>query len=179
MLCKFWVVTRHLFFFMWNEISIGSERSCCLPRQRPSLHSIFLSVFRLWAKIWYRNKTACSKLNWILCKAAGLYQWAVWEKGFCSDSNQTAQPLQMAARKSLETMSGVILNWLQPKFGAKSVANEMLCLKLESHAVTSVDRTSFFEQFSFLNIHLLYCWPTIHISISKICPKFQVISSHF
>ena len=47
-------------------------------------------------------------------------------KGVCSDSNRTAQRLQMAARKSLETMSGMILNRLQPKFAAKSVANEML-----------------------------------------------------
>ena len=50
-------------------------------------------------------------------------------KGVCSDSNRTAQQLQMAARKILETMSGMILNRLQPKFAAKSVANEMLCLK--------------------------------------------------
>ena len=37
----------------------------------------------------------------------------------------------------------------------------------------------FFEQSSFVNIHLLCYWPTIHNLISKICPKFQVISSHF
>ena len=35
----------------------------------------------------------------------------------------------------------------------------------------------FFEQSSFVNVHLLCYWPTIHNS--KICPKFQVISSHF
>ena len=50
-------------------------------------------------------------------------------KGVCSDSNHTAQRPRMAARKSLETMSGMILNRFQPKFAAKSVANEMLCLK--------------------------------------------------
>ena len=50
-------------------------------------------------------------------------------KGVCSDSNRTAQLLQMVARKSLETMSDVILNRLQSTFAAKSVANEMLCLK--------------------------------------------------
>ena len=33
----------------------------------------------------------------------------------------------MAARKSLETMSGMIL--VQQNFAAKSVANEMPCLK--------------------------------------------------
>ena len=38
---------------------------------------------------------------------------------------------------------------------------------------------SFFEQSAFVNIHLLCYWPTIHNSILKICPKFQVISSHF
>ena len=30
-----------------------------------------------------------------------------------------------------------------------------------------------------VNNHLLCYWPTIHILILKICPKFQVISSHF
>ena len=58
----------------------------------------------------------------------------------------------------------------------------------ESPVVTSIDKTSFdfqisiwrfFEQFAFINIHLLCYWPTIHNSILKICPKFQVISSHF
>ena len=44
--------------------------------------------------------------------------------------NLKTQLLQMAVLKSLETMSGMILNQLQPKFAAKSVvANEMLYLK--------------------------------------------------
>ena len=59
-------------------------------------------------------------------------------KGVCSDSNRIAQQIQMAACKCLETMSGMILNQLQvfnlqPKFAAKSVANEnyeMQCLKV-------------------------------------------------
>ena len=36
-----------------------------------------------------------------------------------------------------------------------------------------------FEQSSFVNIHPLCSWATIHNLISKICPKFQVISSRF
>ena len=36
-----------------------------------------------------------------------------------------------------------------------------------------------FEQFTFVNNHLLCYWPTMHDSISKICPKFQILSSHF
>ena len=35
-----------------------------------------------------------------------------------------------------------------------------------------------FEQSAFVNDHLLCYWPIIHNSISKICPKFQVIRSH-
>ena len=48
----------------------------------------------------------------------------------------------------------------------------------ESHAVTSIDRTSF-NQSAFANNHLLCYWLTIHNSISKISPKFQVISFDF
>ena len=47
-----------------------------------------------------------------LCKAAGLSQLPVLEKGVCSDLNWTAQWLQMVTHKSLEK----ILHWLQPKF---------------------------------------------------------------
>ena len=84
----------------------------------------------------------------------------------------------MAVRKSLKTMSGMILNRLQdsqPKFAAKSIANELM---FESHAVTSVDRASL-NQSAFANNHLLCYWLTIHNSISKISPKFQVISFDF
>ena len=43
------------------------------------------------------------------------------------ESNSAAT--SKSARKNLETMSGVILNRSQPKFAAKLVSNEMLCLK--------------------------------------------------
>ena len=36
-----------------------------------------------------------------------------------------------------------------------------------------------FWAFCLVNIHLLCYWPTIQNLISKICPKFQVTSSHF
>ena len=58
----------------------------------------------------------------------------------------------------------------------------------ESHIVISLDRTRlwqalililrFFQQNAFVNNHLGF-WPTIHNSTSKICPKFQILSSHF
>ena len=58
---------------------------------------------------------------------------ALPEKGVCSDSNRTLQPLQEAARKSLETISGMILNRERPKFVTKTVANEKRGLNFESH----------------------------------------------
>ena len=67
--------------------------------------------------------------NRILCKAADLNRQPVQGKGVCSDSNRIAQRLQMAQRESLEKMSAVILNRLQPKFAAKSVASELRFLK--------------------------------------------------
>ena len=47
------------------------------------------------------------------------------EASVCSEASEliwtaaAAQQLQMAARKSLGTMSGMILNRVQPKFAAK------------------------------------------------------------
>ena len=37
----------------------------------------------------------------------------------------------------------------------------------------------FFEQSAFVSNHQLRTWPNIHNSISKICPKFQVLSFNF
>ena len=44
-------------------------------------------------------------------------------------SAQISSNFRWRRAKSLETMSSVILNQFQPKFAAKSVANEMQCLK--------------------------------------------------
>ena len=124
MLCKFWVVTRHLFFFMWNEISIGSERSCCLPRQRPSLHSIFLSVIRLWAKIWYRNKTACSKLNPVqssrslsmTCLRKGLL--LRFQSNNAATSDGSAQKLGNYVRRNSELIATKVWSQIGRKWNA-------------------------------------------------------------
>ena len=84
-------------------------------------------------------------------------------------------------------MSGVILNRSQPNFAAKSVANGMYhCYawkpcsdqRWQDKLRFSTRISRFFEQSSFVNIHLLCYWPTIHNSISKICPRFQAINSH-
>ena len=55
----------------------------------------------------------------------------------------------MSACKSLETISGLILNQLQQKFAAILVANEMQCLKaIERPALTEkASVASFFKDF--------------------------------
>ena len=88
-----------------------------------------------------------------------------------------------AAHKKWETMSGMILNRLHPKFAAKSVANEMQYLKAMLWPAltgqTSIFDFQFFQQSDFVDNHLVCYWPTIHSLILKICPTFQVLSSHF
>ena len=44
--------------FRWNF-----ARSFFLPKQCPSLRSIFQKAICLWVKIWYRNQAACSESN--------------------------------------------------------------------------------------------------------------------
>ena len=121
---------RVTFFSCEMKFSMELARFCCRTKQRPLLCSIFRSVIGLWVKYDARDKTACSESNPVKSRRSKILNWRpVRGKGVCSYLNRTAQWLQMAARKSLETMSGVILNRLQPKFAAKSVANELLCLK--------------------------------------------------
>ena len=122
-----------------------SARSCCRPKQRASLRSILLSFIEsLVPELKYDIGTKQQVPNLILCKAADLSRQPVWGKGVCSDSNQTAQQLQMAARKSFETMSGVILNRSRPRFAAKSLRNEMRCLKA-MYLPASTGRASIFN----------------------------------
>ena len=133
---------------------------------------------------WSLTKNNSYIVNGILCKASDLNQLYVWERGVCSDSNQTAQQLQMEVCKSLETISGMILNWLKQKFAVKWVAkwNAMA----ESNSETSTDC-----QWTSLIVNLKIFWDichsknpslvllTNHNSISKICAKFQALNSHF
>ena len=76
--------------------------------------------------------------NWILCSVQSSrsksttclrkgFLLRIWSKQHTEHSN--FRWLCVCVHKSLETMSGMILNQPQPKFAAKSVANEMQCLK--------------------------------------------------
>ena len=163
------------------KISTELARSCCQPKPRQSLCSIFLSVNDLWVKIWHRNKTACSKSNPVqssrskltTCPRKGLLLRFKLNSAATSDGG--AQKLGIDVWRDSESIATKVCSRIGRKLNAM----------FESHVVTSVDRTSFyfrfedFWQYAFVNIHLLCYWPTILNLISKICPKFQVISSHF
>ena len=74
----------------------------------------------------------------------------------------------MAMRKSLEKICGMILDLLQAKFVNKSVANEIFYLKI----------------FFGMKIFLAKCYSkksctVFHNLTSKICPRVQVLTSHF
>ena len=100
-------------------------------------------------------------------------------KDNCSDWIRTAQRLQMRVRK----MSGMILincdqslqpNWSQMKCDVWKPWNDQ---QWQDEIQFLIWRL--FEQFVFVNNHLIWYWPTIHNSILKMYPKYQVISSHF
>ena len=60
MLCRYWGGTSHFLFSCEMKILMELARSCCRPKQRPLLCSIFQSVIGLWVKIWHRNKCSVS-----------------------------------------------------------------------------------------------------------------------
>ena len=110
--------------------------------------------------------------NRILRKEAGLNRRPVRVKGVCPDSNQRVQQRQMAVRKILETISGMIQNRLKPKFTVKMIANEMPCLKaMYWHVETCIDWTSFnfrFKDFlSNLLLKIIICFITDQPSIAR------------
>ena len=161
------------------KLSTEFARSCCRPKPRPSLCSIFPSIIGLWVKIWHRNKTACSKSNPVQSRRSK--STTCPRKGLLLKIEQRSDFRWRRAKLGIDV-------WRDSESIAIKVCSQIgrkLNAMFESHVVTSVDRTSFYFRFedfwqsAFVNIHLLCYWPTIHKLISKICPKFQVISSHF
>ena len=126
MLCKFQATTSHYFFHVkWNFDEIDKK---LLPNKAMPITLLNLSTIH-WSlsKNMTQEQTTRSELNPM--QSSRSESTTCPRKGVCSDLNWTAQRLQMVANKSLEMMLGVILNQLKPKFAAKSVANEMWCLK--------------------------------------------------
>ena len=67
--------------------------------------------------------------------------------------------------------------WLQPKYAARTVANDKLWLTFESSVEICVDWTSFNFRFKwaicYWKKHVLCFWSTIYFSVLKSCPKFK------
>ena len=153
-------------------------RSCCRPKPRPSLRSIFLSVIGLWVKIWHRNKAACSESNPVqssssqstTCPRKG--RLLRYESNSTATSDGGAQKLGKDVRRDSESIDTKICS----QIGRKKHA------MFESHVVTSVHRTSwrFFEQSAFVNT-IIYCvtdQPSITRSQRSVLNfKFSVLSS--
>ena len=173
MLCTCLAVTSH-YFLMRNEIFDGIGEKLLQTKAVP-IALLHLSIICWSLSKNYPVRSSRSKSTTRLQPARG--------KRVCQDLNQTAQQLHMAARKSLETMIDMILNWSQPKIAAKFV--QMKCYgwkrcsdkRWQGKLWFSIWR--FFKQSAFVNNHLLCYWPAIDNLISKICPKFQVLSSTF
>ena len=161
--CKFWAVTCMTtdFFLMWNEIFNGVHKILLLTK------AALIALLNLFFFSWSLTKNNSYIVNGILCKTSGLKQLYVWETGVCSDSNQTAQQLQMEVCKSLETISGMILNWFKQKFAVKWVAKWNAMAESSSETSTDCQWTSLivtltiFWDICYSKNHLLYYWPPI------------------
>ena len=141
MLCKFRAATSHIFFSTCNEnfdgIGDSMARSCCRPKQHPSLRSIFLSLIGLGVKIWHRNKTACFQSNPVQRS---------WSKSTTRPRKgrvprfEGAQKLGNDVRRDSESIATKVCSQIGRKWNAM----------FESHVETYIDRTSFnfrFEDF--------------------------------
>ena len=117
-------------------------------------------------------------------------------KGYCSDRVRLRFELTRNSTATSDGGAQMLGNdvWYDSESITTKVCSQIgrkWNVMFESHVVTSIDTIwqdefrfsiwlgRLFEQSSCVNIHLLCYWPTIHNLISKICPKFQVISSHF
>ena len=93
------------FFSLWND---NCQWNWQYYRQKPSslLYSIFQSFIGLWVKKVHRNKSACCSTT---CPRKGSLLRIQWNS-FNSTSTADSR-----AHKCLQTVSGIILDWLQPK----------------------------------------------------------------
>ena len=159
-------------------------RSCCRPKPRPWLRSIFLSVIGLCVKLWHRNKTKCSESNPVqssrskstTCPRKG--RMLKFESNSTATLDGSAQKLGNDVRRDSESIATKVCSQIGRKWNVMfETWKQCSDQRWQDELRFSIWR--FFEQSAFANFHLLCYWPTIHNSITKICPKFQVFSSHF
>ena len=92
--------------FRWH-VTYQSSAHCFAQSSSPIIH---WSDNGLAVKLRQWNKSACCESNSVQSSRSYYDQSETWKKGVCSDTNWTAQPVQMAACKGVKTISGMILN---------------------------------------------------------------------
>ena len=87
-----------------------------LPTKAALIASLYLSIIHWSESVWQWSSSKIKAVEqismlWIeFCAKQQVILRPVWKKGVCSDTNWTAQPVQMAACKGVKTISGMILN---------------------------------------------------------------------
>ena len=149
---------------------------CCQPKQRPLFCSIFLSFIGLWVNIWHRNKIACSESNPV--QSSRSKSRTCLRKGRLLRFKMNSTATSAGGAKKLGNYVWHDSNrlWrLQPNLSQIECDLWKQCSDQRWQNQPQISIWRFFEQYAFVNNHLLCYWPTIHNSISKIwivCPKF-------
>ena len=164
-----------------NGNSMDFARACYRPKQQSSLRSIFQSFVGLWVKrlqtcigLWVWSKS-CPVLSSKLSEIRASAQIPIKQHSHFR--------CRRAWKRSLACF------WVDCNQGC-SHTNGQLCFKAMLKAALtgrpSISDVRIFKIFSNLLLKIIiYCvtdqwplWPTIHNSISRICPNFQFLTSH-
>ena len=124
------------------KFSLETWRTCYQPKQRSRLRSIFQSFIGPWVKTRLSYKTTYSKSNPVQSSRSKLT--TCMRKGR-AQVLKSLWTMVLLVLKSLETFSGMILNWLQPKFAVNT--RKWKAEFERRHAETCIDWRSFDVQF--------------------------------
>ena len=142
MLCNFWAATTRAILtcpcFFWLAQCAKNVRQNLIPLAT-AYCSVFLSVNDLWAKIWHRNKTACSKSNPVQSSRSKSTTWPRkrsllrFKSNSTSTSDGSTQKLGNDVRRDSESIGTKLCSQICSKWNAM----------FESPVVISADRPSF------------------------------------
>ena len=156
MLCKFQATTSQIFFiYMWNEIHSVSLH-CWGQNGATTNYRIIMSkppktIQALWVvlkTLYDFNFSDSGQIvqMWIFRVPPTPLNIRIMISMISMKLARSCCRQRLAARKSWETMPGVILNWLQPNFAAKN------CCQICCNIPPSDDH-KFFPTKLFINVH--------------------------
>ena len=132
-------------------------------------------------KIGHRNKSVSSESTWNPVESSRSKSTTCQGKGSLLRfwSNSTATPDGCVQKFGSNV-------WHDSELIATKFCSRKWNATFESHVLSCIDRMSFDFRFEYFlsnlllkNDHLLCYWPIFYYSISKVCPEFKVLSSHF